>query len=128
MQKWEKVLQYVENIFGIEPDMLSILYLIGIQEYQQGFKNYSREEKHDLIGLARCKLLESKEFYIFEGLDRFQLPVWKKNPKKNIANEQEEEEVLKQTIIEYFENQEIISFDDDDNSNCNNKLSSNIGT
>lgn len=117
MQKWKKVLQYVENIFGIKPDLLSILYLIGIQEYKQGFENYSREDKHELVGLARCKLLESKDFYIFEGLDRFQMPVWQKNPNKTIENEEQEDEILKQTIIEYFENQKLISFDNNDNSN-----------
>ncbi len=42
--------------FGKKPDMEAILFLIGIQEFGDIRKKFSKEEKQDLMHIAVCSL------------------------------------------------------------------------
>jgi len=87
------------------PDLQSILYLIGIQELGRwdGEKNFTKEEKQDLIHVGVCTLLEDEGYFIFEGRDQDGWPHWKENNSFKIAGLSEQEKFLKEKVIRYFQ-------------------------
>lgn len=102
--KWQEVLLKLEKIIGKKPqDLKSVLFLIGVQELGKGVKNFTKEEKRDLMHIAICKLLSLSGFYELEGIDESGWPHWK--VKKNLPHFDilEQEKLLKMHVIEYFE-------------------------
>ena len=89
--------------FKKNPDLNACLYLIGIRELGQAREKFSKEEKQDLMHIAICKLLSELGYYSLEGLDADGWPHWiavKTFPKISID---EQEYLLKQQIIRYFD-------------------------
>ena len=82
-----------------------MLYLIGIQELGAGTKEFTKEEKQDLIHIAICKLLSQSGYYQLEGLDPEGWPHWKLIKKLPHFDMLEQEKLLKMHIIEYFKNE-----------------------
>ena len=102
--KWGKLLNEVEVRIGKRPnDLNAVLFLIGIQELGSGFKNFSKEEKQDLMHIAVCKVLSYSGFYELEGVDEEGWPHWKKAKPLPHFDLLEQENLLKEHIIEYFE-------------------------
>ena len=105
-RKWQLVLQQVDQALGKKPkDLNGVLFLIGVQELGKGYKNFSKEEKQDLIHIAICKVLSLSGFYVLEGLDEEGWPHWKLNKKLPSFDLLEQEKLLKMHVIEYFENE-----------------------
>jgi hypothetical protein len=103
-RKWAYLMSHLEKQVGKRPkDLNNVLYLIGIQELGKGVKDFSKEEKQDLMHIAVCRVLSIQGFYELEGLDEDGWPHWiptSKLPKLNLV---EQEILLKTYIIEYFE-------------------------
>lgn len=88
------------------PDIKSLLFLIGVQELGTVKKDFSKEEKRDLIHVATCALLEEEGYYEFEGRDQDGWPHWIVKKPFTLKGVDEQEKVLKQNIIHYFKNLE----------------------
>ena len=56
--EWQAVVKRVEAQFGEDVDLQAIMYLIGVQELGQGFRNFKKDEKVDLMHIAICTVLE----------------------------------------------------------------------
>ena len=101
---WIKLLYKIKKVTGKRPKELSaVLFLIGVQELGSGKKNFSKEEKQDLMHIAICKVLSLAGYYELEGLDSKGWPHWrlvKKLPKFDLI---EQEKLLKIQILEYFQ-------------------------
>ncbi|MBS3914047.1 MAG: hypothetical protein KG003_06080 [Bacteroidetes bacterium] len=110
-ENWKQVLAFFEKNFQKKPDLNAILFLIGIRELGElPEKKYSKEEKTHLMHIANCKLLSYSGYYAQTGFNSKGWPVWenvKPLPPMNIF---EQENLLRQHIIEYFENEEILDF------------------
>ena len=110
-QKWAKVLDFFEKQFERKPDLNAILFLIGVRELGQlPEKTFTKEEKTRLMHIANCKLLSYSGYYQQVAFNQKGWPIWenvKPLPNLNIF---EQENLLRQHIIEYFEQEEIISF------------------
>ena len=103
-RKWNEVLLTLENMIGKKPaDLNGVLFLIGVQELGQGFANFSKEEKQDLIHLGVCKVLSLTGFYELEGTDQDGWPHWKLIKKLPHFDLLEQEKLLKLHVVEYFE-------------------------
>lgn len=103
-RKWASLMSQLREQIGIRPkDLNAVLYLIGIQELGKGVKDFSKEEKQDLMHIAICKILSLSGFYELEGIDEDGWPHWK--PKKLLPKLDlvEQEVLLKTHVIEYFE-------------------------
>jgi hypothetical protein len=61
-ENWDLMLLEVSKRFSVTADFDFLLFLIGIHERGQGMIDYSREEKMDLINLAKCTLLSRKGY------------------------------------------------------------------
>ena len=54
--RWWKLEARLLERFGKKPDMEAILFLIGIQEFGDLRKKFSKEQKQDLMHVAVCSL------------------------------------------------------------------------
>lgn len=109
--RWDKVIKRLEAVFGKEPDLNAVLFLIGVQEYGKGAEYFSKEQKQDLMHIGTCKVLSLSGYYELEGLDSDGWPIWHTKEKLPALSLKEQETFLKYHIIEYFE-QEIFPYED----------------
>ncbi len=108
-QEWVLLMQKLEAMFGKKPDDVNaVLFLIGIQELGQGGRNFTKEQKQDLLHIAVCKVFSFSGYYVLEGLDADGWPHWEVAKPLPFLNLKEQELALKQHIIEYF-NSEIFN-------------------
>jgi hypothetical protein len=112
-EKWFKVVQYIEENFDKKPDLNAILFLVGIRELGTlPEKNFTKEEKTRLMHIANCRILSASGYYKLSGINGKGWPEWenvKPLPNLNIF---EQENLLRQHIIEYFESESIIDFNE----------------
>ena len=100
--KFQEVLKKVETVFGGGLDTQSVLFLIGVQELELGYKKFKKHEKTDLMHVALCTLLEPYGYYTFKGRDEANWPHFELNKKLPALNEREQQHLIKQAIIKYF--------------------------
>ena len=109
--KWLKIIDFFETRFDKKPDLNAILFLIGIRELGQlPETKFTKEEKTLLMHIANCKVLSYSGYYKQIGFNQNGWPVWENAlPIPNLTLF-EQENLLRQHIIEYFEQEEIIQF------------------
>ena len=102
--EWLKIRHFIKDTFQREalPDLNAVLYLIGIQELGQVKKQFSKEEKQDLMHIAVCHLLSTDGYYEFEGLDHDGWPHYKLLKPVPVEGVKGQEVFLKRKIIQYF--------------------------
>lgn len=103
--EWLRVRHLVKEKFDKDslPDLNAILFVIGIQELGQTRQSFSKEEKQDLMHIAVCRLLEQDGYYTFEGLDADGWPHYSVSRSMVKLSLKEQEMLLKQKIIQYFQ-------------------------
>lgn len=101
-KEWEETLEKINQLIGKKPDLNGILFLIGVQELGKGKKNFTKEQKQDLMHIAVCKLLSYYGYYELSGYDEDGWPHWKKVKDLPAFDLLEQEKLLKMQIIEYF--------------------------
>ncbi len=107
---WSALLKDLALVIGKNPkDLNGVLFLIGVHELGQGVKQFSKEEKQDLLHIAVCKVLSLSGFYQLEGLDEEGWPHWKLIKPLPHFDLFEQEKLLKMHILEYFEKEINIS-------------------
>lgn len=106
--RWLKLRIKLKENFGIKPDMDGILFLIGVQELGAGKQTFTKEQKQDLMHIAVCTLLAQSGYYINEGRDEDGWPHFKQLKPLPEFNVIEQENFLKDHVLLYFANQEII--------------------
>lgn len=103
-KQWFRLTVRLEQMIGKRPkDLNSVLFLIGVQELGQGKKNFSKEQKQDLMHIAICKVLSLSGFYELTGIDKDGWPHWKPTKKLPHFDLLEQEKLLKMHVLEYFE-------------------------
>ncbi len=100
--KWKAVTKHIQEQFGKQPDINSILFLIGVNELGQGPGDYKKETKQDLIHIGNCKVLSLSGYFALEGKDQDEWPVWKPLKPLPNMNVSAQETFIKWHIIEYF--------------------------
>ncbi len=105
-EKWQEIQQKISDRFGdgetLEVD--AIVYLIGVQELGQGYRKFKKDEKINLMHIAVCKLLEPYGYYEFDYFDNDGWPHYNLNEELPSLKAGEQTVLLKQAIINYFEN------------------------
>lgn len=103
-KRWGKLLVGLQELLGKKPaDLNAVLFLIGVQELGQGHKNFSKEQKQDLMHIAICKVLSNAGFYELDFIDQDNWPHWKLAKKLPHFDVMEQEKFLKIQVLEYFE-------------------------
>ena len=104
-QRWWNLEAKLADRFGKKPDMETILFLIGIQEFGEIRGKFTKEQKQDLMHIAVCSLLSKSGYYEFEGADNDGWPHFKQLKAMPDMNMVEQENFLKDHILLYFDEQ-----------------------
>jgi hypothetical protein len=107
--EWGKLIEKLRVQFNKKPDMDGLLFLIGIRELGSMPRVFTKEEKQDLMHIATCKLLSRLGYYELQFCDQDGWPHWEAVKPLPALNMNEQELLLKENIIEYFN--EINYFD-----------------
>ena len=99
---WNLEAKLVER-FGKKPDLETILFLIGIQEFGQIKEKFTKEQKQDLMHLAVCSLLSQSGYYEIEGVDAEGWPHFRQLKPMPEMDTIAQEFFLKDHILLYFE-------------------------
>jgi len=99
---WDLEARLVER-FGKKPDMETILFLIGIQEFGDIKEKFNKEQKQDLMHVAVCSLLSQSGYYELEAVDEDGWPHFKQLKPMPEMNMIDQENFLKDHILLYFE-------------------------
>jgi hypothetical protein len=102
---WKRLMYFFIRTTGKKPTTNTLLFLIGVNELGKGKKTFSKEEKQDLMHIATCKLLSLSGYYEFEGIDQDGWPHYKATKPVPKLSLEEQEDLLKLHMIEYFEEQ-----------------------
>lgn len=108
-EKWKMLTKAIAEGFGNEkPDVKALLFLIGVQELGKGPRRFSKRQKEELMHIATCRLFSELGYYELEGLDQDGWPHWKNVRKIPNYTIFEQEMLIKQLIVHYFEEQGIL--------------------
>lgn len=99
---WNLEAKLVER-FGKKPDLETILFLIGVQEFGQVKDTFNKEQKQDLMHIAVCKLLMPSGYYALEKTDEDGWPHFRQLKAMPDMNPIEQEHFLKDHVLLYFE-------------------------
>lgn len=104
--EWLRVRHVIKKSMGKAelPNLNNVLFLIGIQELGRFDDKFSKEEKQDLMHIAVCTLLESEGYFKFKGRDADGWPHFDTLRPIDIEGVNNQEELLKVKVIEYFKN------------------------
>ena len=87
--------------------MEAILFLIGIQEFGEFRKKFSKEQKQDLMHVAVCSLFVQSGYYELEKVDEDGWPHFRQLKALPMMDMIQQENVLKDHVLLYFESNEF---------------------
>lgn len=99
---WNLEAKLVER-FGKKPDLETVLFLVGIQEFGGTKEKFSKEQKQDLMHVAVCSLLSQSGYYELEGMDGDGWPHFKQLKALPEFNAFEQENFIKDHVLLYFD-------------------------
>ena len=106
--RWWKLEARLVERFGKKPDMETILFLIGIQEFGEIREKFTKEQKQDLMHIAVCSLLAQSGYYEVEEYDEDGWPHFRQLKALPDMNMIEQENFLKDHTLLYFETHNIL--------------------
>ncbi len=103
--RWNEIVKDLSDRFadGDRLDVDSIVYLIGVQELGQGYREFKKDEKINLMHIAICKLLEPYGFYEFDFFDDEGWPHYKTLETLPNLKPGEQSLLMKEAIVKYFD-------------------------
>jgi len=101
--KWSALMHQLADQFDEEPDLQAVIFLIGVQELGKGPLKFSKDEKQDLMHIATCRLLSQFGYYELIGSDQEGWPHWELVKQLPALSLGEQDNLLKQAVIQYFE-------------------------
>lgn len=103
---WQLESKLVER-FGKKPDLETILFLVGVQEFGDIREKFTKEQKQDLMHIAVCQLLSESGYYELERVDEDGWPHFKQLKALPELNMIEQENFIKDHVLLYFEKNEF---------------------
>lgn len=106
-KKWDKLQISLTKRFGGKMDVQEVLFVIGLQELGINKEKFSKDQKLEVMHIAVCTILEPFGYYKFKGRDRDAWPHWDVMQKLPTLNNTEQEQLMKQGIMDYFEKSKV---------------------
>ena len=101
-KKWRNLQNKLGENMGEIPEINSILFVIGLQELNMKFDKLSKDQKIEVMHIGLCVVFTPHGYYKPIGRDQdgwIHFDAVKKFPK---LNSDEQEEIIKEAIIEYY--------------------------
>ena len=105
-KKWRELVAEISENFEEKLDLQSIIFIIGLQELNLGYQKLKKDQKIEVMHIAICTLLEPYGYYEFEGKDDDGWPHFKNINPLPPLNESEQEDLIKEAILDYFQRSE----------------------
>lgn len=102
-KKWDELQAKIDQRFEQAMDFQAILFIIGLQELGLPVEKLSKDQKVEVMHIAVCVLLTPYGYYEYQGRDKDDWPHWTAIKKLPNLDTVEQEQFLKQCMIEYFE-------------------------
>lgn len=102
-QRWWNLEAKLVERFDKKPDLETILFLIGIQEFGEIRQKFTKEQKQDLMHVAVCSLLSQSGIYELERMDDDGWPHFRQLKPMPDMTPIDQENFLKDHILLYFE-------------------------
>lgn len=87
--------------------MNAILLIIGIRELGKVKEKFTKEEKVRLMHIAVCRIFSPGGYYELKGHNYQGWPQWEKVADLPLGDVFEQEGLLRQHVVSYFEDEEI---------------------
>ena len=115
--EWLKIRHFLKDKFSKEeiPDLNAVLFLIGIQTLGRWKKEFTKEEKQDLMHIAICEITQDDGHYSFKGRDHDGWPHYVALEPIEKKGVKEQEQYLIRKIIAYFAREKY--FDNEETAN-----------
>lgn len=109
-QRWQLVVTKLSQQFadGDTLDLDAIIYLVGLQELQQPQRQFTKDQKLELMHIAICRLLEPYGYYEFGYIDEEGWPHYKVIEQLPFLKAGEQSILMKEAIVNYFIEAEYI--------------------
>lgn len=104
--KFQELVEKLEEKFGGGLELDTILLLIGVQELGKGYKEFSKDEKVNLMHIAICTILEPYGVYKYLANDDDGWPHFEKIKNIPPISNQDQEHLIKEAVINYFDENE----------------------
>ena len=101
--RWMQLEHKLVERFGKKPDMETVLFLIGIQEFGDLRSKYTKEQKQDLMHIAVCSLLAQSNYFRLDHYDDEGWPHFIQLKPMPDMGLKDQEDFLKDHILLYFE-------------------------
>ncbi len=102
-QEWNELLLRLSKHFKVTANYEFVLFVVGVNELGHGFRNYTKDEKMDLMSLGSCVLLSHRGLLQKSEADDNGWPVFVPVNGSLSANHTSEA-FLKSAMIDYFKN------------------------
>ena len=106
--KWGIITQRMEEQFGKKLDMNALLLIVGIRELGQLKESFTKEEKVRLMHIAVCRIFSPSGYYELKGQNYKGWPQWEKVKDLPFGDVFEQESLLRQHIVTYFEDEGLL--------------------
>ena len=109
--KFQELVKKLEVKFGGGLELDTILLLIGVQELGKGYKEFSKDEKMNLMHIAICTILEPYGIYKYKANDEDGWPHYEKVKNIPPISNKDQEHLIKEAVINYFDGNEYVASD-----------------
>ena len=106
-QRWQELLRLLRQEYGKNLTLEGIIFLIGLRELGAGPRDFTKEEKMDLMHIAICKLFSQSGYYELSHLDQDGWPHWKLVKELPHTDIFSQEYLLKEHVLSYFESEQL---------------------
>ncbi len=101
-EQWNELILKVSKHFKVIADFDFMLFIIGMHERGLGFRQYSRDEKWDLINLGKCTLFELLGYLKQSGKDEHGWPEFAVLKNINTLTPSLQKHLLKKAMLDYL--------------------------
>ncbi len=101
-ETWVELCGRLDEMFGITVDLNGVLFLVGMRERGFAFREFSREEKLNLINLGSCTLYLEMGLTEIIGYDAEGWPLFRQRPLNPDISEERKQKTLQDCAIKYF--------------------------
>jgi hypothetical protein len=100
--KWEKLMKILAEQFGKNLSLEGVVFLIGMRELGVGKREFTKEEKVDVMHIAICALLAPSGYYRLSHVDDQGWPHWIADKPLPHVDLFLQELYLKSHVVDYF--------------------------
>ena len=101
-KQWRRLQLKLGEKIGESPEIDSILFVIGLQELNMEIDKLTKDQKVEVMHIGLCVIFTPQGYYKPKGRDKegwIHFEPLKKFPN---LNSDEQEEIIKEAIIEYY--------------------------